>query len=357
MQSLDSPLVTIHCVTFNHEKFLRETLDSFLMQKTTFSFEVIIHDDLSTDGTRDIIKEYKKKYPNIIKPFLEKQNQFSLGKDDFIKKMFLLSKGKYIAQCEGDDFWTDENKLQKQVDFLEKHADYALCFHPVKVFFQDGKKEPYIFPEGKAKKDFTLDKLLQANFIQSNSVLFRTVKYEDIKTGITPYDWYMLLYHAQFGKIGFINEVMSAYRRHDKGMWWEAQKDITRIWRGHGIGHLKLYQALLDLFGGNSSREVIITKHINKMMDNIMRLNDAQDLKVQALKEFPDMATRYTIEAHAEYLEKEREFEEVETELRSEVERMHKQVSELTSQLELIKSSRIWKMRNRIVRFVGKEKV
>ena len=109
------PLLSICCVTYNHKKYIRQCLDSFLMQKTNFKFEIIIHDDASTDGTADIIKEYYEKYPDIIKPIFQTENQFSQGKS--ISKTFIYPriKGKYVALCEGDDYWTDPYKLQKQV--------------------------------------------------------------------------------------------------------------------------------------------------------------------------------------------------------------------------------------------------
>ena len=121
------PLVSICCITFNHEKYIDQTLEGFLMQKTNFSFEILIHDDASTDATADIIREYEAKYPNIIKPIYQTENQFSKG----IRSMygvfnFPRATGKYIAMCEGDDYWIDENKLQSQADFLEQNEDYGL---------------------------------------------------------------------------------------------------------------------------------------------------------------------------------------------------------------------------------------
>ena len=118
-----STLLSIDVITYNHAKFIRKCLDSILMQKTNFSFEVLIHDDASTDGTADIIREYEAKYPDIIKPIYQTENQWQ--KNIGISKNFQHPRihGKYVALCEGDDYWTDENKLQKQVDFLEKHPE------------------------------------------------------------------------------------------------------------------------------------------------------------------------------------------------------------------------------------------
>ena len=121
---MNTPLmVTIRCITYNHESYIRQCLDGFLMQKTTFRFEAIVHDDASTDGTATIIREYADKYPNIIKPIFETENQYSKRDGSLRRILDAHTHGKYIAMCEGDDYWTDPYKLQKQVDFLESHPD------------------------------------------------------------------------------------------------------------------------------------------------------------------------------------------------------------------------------------------
>lgn len=125
-----TPVVSIISLTYNHAPYIRECLDGFLMQQTDFPFEVIIHDDASTDGTTTIIKEYAAKYPDIIKPILQVENQYSKYHDFnlIIQNCFEKCQGKYIAFCEGDDYWTDPLKLQKQVDFLEKHKEYGMIY-------------------------------------------------------------------------------------------------------------------------------------------------------------------------------------------------------------------------------------
>lgn len=128
MKEFDKPLVSIGCITYNHEKYIRDAIKGFLMQKTTFPFEILIHDDASTDGTADIIREYEKKYPDKIKPIYQMENQYSKGIPISATYQFPRARGKYIALCEGDDYWTDPYKLQKQVDFLEKNIDYGLTF-------------------------------------------------------------------------------------------------------------------------------------------------------------------------------------------------------------------------------------
>lgn len=126
---MNNLLVSISCITYNHASYIRECLDGFLMQQCNFSFEVLIHDDASTDGTQEIIKEYQEKYPDIIKPIFQVENQYSKGLRGVMARFnFPRAQGKYIALCEGDDYWADPLKLQRQVDFMEENEDYIGCF-------------------------------------------------------------------------------------------------------------------------------------------------------------------------------------------------------------------------------------
>ena len=133
----DNICVSIICNTYNHEKYIAHALESFLMQKTDFSFEILVHDDASTDSTPDIIKTYAEKYPDIIKPILQTENQFSKGINVTQVFQYSRAKGKYIAFCEGDDYWIDSNKLQFQVDWLEQHPQDIGCVHKYIVVDED----------------------------------------------------------------------------------------------------------------------------------------------------------------------------------------------------------------------------
>lgn len=137
-----SIMVSIRCTVYNHERFLRQCLDGFVMQKTNFAFEAIVHDDASTDGSAQIILEYAEKYPNIIKPIIETENLYSRADGSLTRVMREASRGKYIAFCEGDDCWIDPLKLQKQVDALESHPECTIALESrkpclVKVCQQD----------------------------------------------------------------------------------------------------------------------------------------------------------------------------------------------------------------------------
>ena len=133
-------MVTIHCLVYNHKPYLRQCLDGFVMQKTNFRFEAIVHDDASTDGSTEIIREYAEKYPEIIKPIIETENQYSKHDGSIGRIMEAHTYGKYVAICEGDDYWIDPLKLQKQVDFLNNNLDYSLVHTSFKRFIQSTNK-------------------------------------------------------------------------------------------------------------------------------------------------------------------------------------------------------------------------
>lgn len=125
----DDIMVSIYCMAYNHEKYIRQTFESLLKQNTDFKYEVIVHDDASTDKTAEIIREYEEKYPEIFKAIYQKENQYSKGVKVFDTFIAPVIRGRYVAVCEGDDFWTDAEKLALQVKFLEKHPDYSACVH------------------------------------------------------------------------------------------------------------------------------------------------------------------------------------------------------------------------------------
>ncbi len=141
------PLVSVLCQTYNHESFIRQCLDGIIMQKTNFGFEVLVHDDASTDKTANIIREYEKKFSKIIDPIYQIENQYSQKKRVFARIQLPRARGKYIAICEGDDYWTDPFKLQKQVDFLEANPEFSFCCHRYKIYSQFNKTmDKRIFP-------------------------------------------------------------------------------------------------------------------------------------------------------------------------------------------------------------------
>lgn len=234
MNNHDKPLVSICCIAYNQEKYIRQCLDSFMMQKTNFKFEVLIHDDASTDKTADIIREYEQKYPDIIKPIYQTDNQYSKGANVSTLN-FSRVIGKYVAACEGDDYWTDPYKLQKQVNFMEANPEYSICFHDVLVIHEPKTKEDYIYPTDKVKEQcssFDLENLLNINFIQTNSVMYRVSSYPKfwkyIPSNIIPRDWYVHLLFASKGKIKYLQGTMSVYRRNPNGIWNDSYTNLKK---------------------------------------------------------------------------------------------------------------------------------
>ena len=270
-------LVSICCVTYNHEKYIKKCIDGFLMQKTNFNFEVLIYDDASTDKTAEIIKEYQQKYPDIIKPIFQKENQFSKGISISKTFNFQRIKGKYVALCEGDDYWIAPHKLQKQVDFLEENPNYSICFHPVKIIYEDRKKKPQIFPS--QNKKFTFENLQKANFIQTNSVMYKWIKPE-IPDNITPYDWYYNLLHAKIGEIGFINEVMSVYRKHTNGIWHDTSFAASNLHRKYGLKEIKFYFNVYKKITNYSEEYLnsILLPNFKQILDNYYSFGDIDKL-------------------------------------------------------------------------------
>jgi glycosyltransferase involved in cell wall biosynthesis len=215
-----TPLVSICSIAYNHEKYIGEALDNFLMQETDFPFEILIHDDYSIDKTADIIRVYEKKYPNIIKPIYQTENQYSKGILMNPTFNFPRAKGDYIAMCEGDDYWNDPLKLQKQVDFLEANNEYACCFHDSVMIDQNGLVLHQSLL-GNAK-DYSEMELLSTNvFITTHSVMFRNVVVYPEELKEAPFGdmvlWHLLGFH---GKAKYMSSIeKAAYRRHDGGVW------------------------------------------------------------------------------------------------------------------------------------------
>ena len=213
---INNLMVTIQCITYNHEPFIRQCLDGFVMQKTNFRFEAIVHDDASTDGTAAIIKEYAEKYPDIIKPILETENQYSKRDGSLTRIMNKHTHGKYVAICEGDDYWIDPLKLQKQVDFLENHLDYGLVCSDINEFNQLNKEIKYNFFKNKRwniKYSFE-DFLINAWFLAPCTWLYRKEYLENdlIKNKFIIGDLPLLLEISSNSKVKFLNESTAVYR-------------------------------------------------------------------------------------------------------------------------------------------------
>jgi glycosyltransferase involved in cell wall biosynthesis len=206
--------ISCHIITYNQKDYISQCIEGVLMQKTNFSFEIIIGDDNSTDGTREILKKYARKYPDVIKLNLRQVRGIGIpGKQNFLTTLELCT-GEYISLCDGDDYWTDSLKLQKQVDFLEANPDYVLCFHQVSILNTNGEIEDDFITKVPENYE-TIETLARlGNYIHTPSAVFRNVikklPFEFEWSPIGDYFLYIIL--AQHGKLKYLEEKMAVYR-------------------------------------------------------------------------------------------------------------------------------------------------
>ncbi len=223
--------VSISCITYNHEPYIRDCLEGFVNQKTNFRFEVLIHDDASTDKTADIIREYAAKYPDIIKTIYQSENQYSKGIGIFKTFIYPRIQGKYIALCEGDDYWCDEYKLQKQVDFLESHSDCVGCVSGTKILnYMDDKKESLYYPTEKSRYVTVGEAVENGMVYPTASFIFRTNclnkdKLQNLNLGFG--DYTRILDLCLQGRIYAFHEIFTVYRYGVPGSW--TQKNLVSL--------------------------------------------------------------------------------------------------------------------------------
>ncbi len=244
---MEKTKLTVVTTTYNQEKYIEECIKNIVSQKTNFKFELLISDDCSNDNTRTIISKYKELYPNIVKPIFREKNLGAMG--NFIDTLNRVHT-EYVALCDGDDYWCDDNKLQKQVDFLEHNKDYSIVFHQTLIFYDDGSNKKSVVHPTNIKSELSLKDLIKENVIPANSVVYRwNYKNEnslinDFPKDIVPGDYYFHLIHANKGKVHFIKKVMSKYRRQEGGMWYltSQEKKEHEFHLKYGEKYLKFYR-------------------------------------------------------------------------------------------------------------------
>lgn len=216
-------MVSIVCNTFNQADYIAEALESFVMQRTNFSYEILVHDDASTDSTVQIIKTYEEKYPDLVKPIYQEVNQYS--QDVNIDSVFQYSraKGKYIAYCEGDDYWTDPLKLQKQFDLMEQHPEIDICAHGARAVDAETKEEIEMIAPAKEDTLFSIEEVIrgEGGFVSTNSLFMRTecmCQFYEFSDKF-PFDYAMQIQGALKGGMLYLAEIMSEYRKDAKGSW------------------------------------------------------------------------------------------------------------------------------------------
>lgn len=264
--------VIIRCLVYNHEPYLRDCLEGFVMQKTNFLFKAVVHDDCSTDGSAAIIREYAEKYPDIIEPIYETENQYfkkggALGK---IMNAASLGRSEYIAYCEGDDYWADPFKLQKQVDFLDENPDYSMCFSACKILNEKNLYTP-LKGENIEDRDYDSSELMQNWIVPTASIMVRADVAQDDrltkpdsrkKNG----DIIIVLTAADHGKVRGMRDALVVYRVHPGGItYWqrsgEAQKRHLRGYYNHYTyikeKFPKLNRIIIKMYRWRSLRDII----------------------------------------------------------------------------------------------------
>lgn len=220
--------VSVICNAYNHEGYIRDALDSFLMQKTDFAYEILVHDDASTDHTADIIREYEAKYPDLVKPIYQTENQYAKGRKISVNFQYPRVKGKYVAVCEGDDYWTDPLKLQKQFDAMEAHPEVDICAHSgwkvradTKVAFED------VAPRGEDCLISPQDVILgEGGFVITNSLMYRASLNDSVPQFRKNFslDYTIQIHGALRGGMWYLADFMAAYRYMSVGSWTSRQQ-------------------------------------------------------------------------------------------------------------------------------------
>lgn len=265
------PLVSVVCTAYNHQDYIRDTLDGFVMQQTTFPIEIIVHDDASTDDTAAIIRKYENRYPHLFRNIYQAENQYSKGVNIWRQLFANYCRGKYIAICEGDDYWTDPMKLQKQVDFLEGHVDYGLIYTDVDFMYQERNYiERAVFGNHKLPVYTSFNEMLMnKGYIAPCSWVLRKDLIPDVfdKT-YADLTFVLALEILWVSKVKFLSEVTTVYR-------------ILKESASHSVSIEKRYIRELDLY--------------NTQKQYIEKCNVGSVLKKRIEKEFYELIIPFSI--------------------------------------------------------------
>lgn len=273
MSEAEDPVVSICCITYNHEDYIGQAIESFLMQETSFPIEIIIHDDASTDTTANIVREYADRYPEIIKPIYQNENQYS---QDIMRPditTFLAAKGKYIAICEGDDYWTDPYKLEKQISEMERHPECTISFHPAMIVWDDGVKDKEVIcNHSKANRIFSIEEVIRgggSSFIPTASIILSTKTIPRIISFFSssenyPYgDYFIQILGSESGGALFLSDIMSVYRKNVTGSFSETlEKKDPEFLSSQVLSTLESYREI-DEFTGLKYTDLFVNMQRN----------------------------------------------------------------------------------------------
>lgn len=283
--------VTICCFAYNHGKYIRDALEGFVKQKTNFDYEVIVHDDASTDDTAKIIREYEEKYPHIIKPIYQVENQHSKKINKMVTFILPKAQGRYMALCEGDDYWTDENKLQLQYDYMEAHDDCSLVAHMALTYHMDGGYyTPYTTRSFKTEeqRNISAEEIINKHTIFPTAAMFLRMDYyyrnKEFLSKIQSFDYLAKALLATEGNVYVIPRVMSVYRYGSVGSWTNrVYKNAARL-EQHFLASIATMERL-DEYREYKFHDAISENIEQRRFDIQVKLLNLKALKEEPYKE------------------------------------------------------------------------
>jgi len=255
--------VSVVCTAYNHSAYLRQALESFVGQRTDFAYEVLVSDDASTDGSAEILWEYAEKYPLLIRPFCLEKNLYSQGVNLYDAVLYPASRGRYIALCEGDDCWTDPEKLQRQADFLDAHPDYSACVHNTMLHYLDGSRPDAPLFSGRTEQDLPFETVVQgmSHAFHTSSILarreflldppdFRAVAFAHGFTDYAVGVWLTLC-----GRVRYLDRCMSLYRIGSNPSAWSSGVDRHYAkFKQFVSGEIEMLRAVLPHVSGERAQ-------------------------------------------------------------------------------------------------------
>ena len=281
--------VSVICKTYNHERYIAQCLDSLVSQVTDFKYEIIVHDDASTDATADIVREYEAKYPDLIVPIYQTENKYQKKIDTYKEYILPLSKGALLAMCEGDDFWTDTSKLQRQYDFMSTHPEYSLCGHGAYYANEDGSLQTNnYFTASDESRDISIEEILGSWKMATASLMYR----KDLRIAATPIpfkgdcpngDFALAVYMSLHGKVYYMKELMAAYRKNSVGsLNWVWRNDLEK----GKANRFKFVEMLerIDEYSGYKYHEIIEKNKAHNLFYAYLIAGD-----VKNAKKYPDL--------------------------------------------------------------------
>ncbi len=274
---MNTCMVSVLCTAFNHGEYIAQALESFVTQQTDFPFEVLVNDDCSSDNTAQIIREYAEKYPHIIRPFIQEKNLYSQGINIYDKIFYPNVRGKYIALCEGDDYWSDPMKLQLQVDFLEAHPEYSACVHNTKICFCDASSQDRDLLPPTEDRDVPFQQVIKGMAVSfhTSAILAHKdylINSPDFKAVATKYgfsDYPVGIWLTMKGKVRFIERSMSVYRvASNAGAWSHGVGRRYGSLKRFITGEIEMFKALLPHLDGdwlNAAKQELLEREFELM--------------------------------------------------------------------------------------------